>query len=84
MFEPIKHSKVDPKPIQALKHPQFKEMIDVASRATKGVEIPGRKAMRAEIIRTFKEHLTMLKAKLNVGHDSDPMSVLCLLFIEFC
>jgi hypothetical protein len=29
------------KPIQALEHPKFKEMIDVASRATKGVKIPG-------------------------------------------
>ena len=44
-------------------------MIDVASRATKGVKIPGRKATRAEIIRTFKDHLTKLKAKLNVGRD---------------
>ncbi|KIM87795.1 hypothetical protein PILCRDRAFT_63181, partial [Piloderma croceum F 1598] len=31
-------------PIQALEHPKFKEMIDIASRATNGVKIPGRKA----------------------------------------
>ncbi|KAG1908525.1 uncharacterized protein F5891DRAFT_937641, partial [Suillus fuscotomentosus] len=37
-------------PIQALEHPKFQEMIDVASRATNGVKIPGRKATRAEII----------------------------------
>jgi hypothetical protein len=28
-------------PIQALEHPKFKELIDVASRATHGVKIPG-------------------------------------------
>jgi hypothetical protein len=53
-------------PIQALQHPKFCELIDVVSRATKGVNIPGRKAMRAEIMRLFKEHLTKLKAQLNV------------------
>ena len=42
-------------------------MIDVASRATHGVKIPGRKATRAEIIRTFKNHLTRLRDKLNVS-----------------
>jgi hypothetical protein len=42
-------------------------MIDVASRAMKGVKIPGRKATRTEIIRTFKDHLTKLKTKLNVS-----------------
>ncbi|KIK32026.1 hypothetical protein CY34DRAFT_102366, partial [Suillus luteus UH-Slu-Lm8-n1] len=31
-------------PIQALEHPRFKEMVDVASRATQGVKILGRKA----------------------------------------
>jgi hypothetical protein len=41
-------------------------MIDLAARATNGVKIPGRKATRAEIKRTFKDHLTRLKAKLNV------------------
>ena len=42
-------------------------MIDVAARATNGMKIPGRKSMRADIKRTFKEHLTKLKARLNVG-----------------
>jgi hypothetical protein len=41
-------------------------MIDVASRATHGVKIPGRKATRAEIKRLFKKHLLNLKSKLNV------------------
>jgi hypothetical protein len=53
-------------PIQALEHPKFKEMIDVASRATNGVKIPGRKSTRAEIKRMFKTHLTDLKSRLNV------------------
>lgn len=53
-------------PIQALEHPKFKELVDVVSRATNGVKIPGRKATRAEIMRMFKNHLTTLKARLNV------------------
>lgn len=43
-------------------------MIDVASRATNGVKIPGRKVTRAEIMRMFKNHLTRLRNKLNVSH----------------
>lgn len=39
-------------------------MIDVASRATGGVSIPGQKGTRAEIIRTFKKHLNGLKTNL--------------------
>jgi trans-aconitate methyltransferase len=53
-------------PLQALEHPKFKDMIDLAARATNGVKISGRKATQAEIKRMFKEHLTRLKAKLNV------------------
>jgi hypothetical protein len=44
-------------------------MIDVASRATNGVKIPGRKATQGEIKRLFKDHLTRLKAQLNVNID---------------
>ncbi|KAG1868057.1 hypothetical protein C8R48DRAFT_544498, partial [Suillus tomentosus] len=54
-------------PIQALEHPKFKEMIDVAARATNGIKIPGRKATRAQIVRTFKAHLTGLRNRLNVS-----------------
>jgi hypothetical protein len=79
IFEPVNILTLNVKPIQALEHPKFKEMIDVASRATKGVKIPGRKATRAEIIHTFKDHLTKLKAKLNVSRD--PMLLSLLLFI---
>ncbi|KAG1758826.1 hypothetical protein EDD22DRAFT_783439, partial [Suillus occidentalis] len=44
-------------PIQALEHPKFKEMVDITSRATNGVKIPGSKATHAEIMRMFKNHL---------------------------
>ncbi|KAG1822934.1 uncharacterized protein BJ212DRAFT_1263646 [Suillus subaureus] len=53
-------------PIQALEHLRFKEMVDVASRATQGVKIPGHKATHAEIMCMFKSHLTKLRKKLNV------------------
>ncbi|KAI0037709.1 hypothetical protein FA95DRAFT_1506641, partial [Auriscalpium vulgare] len=53
-------------PIQALEHPSFKNMIDIASRATNGVVIPGRKATRAEIINMFKAQMTALRNRLNV------------------
>ncbi|KAG2056701.1 hypothetical protein BDR06DRAFT_1005615 [Suillus hirtellus] len=45
-------------PIQALEHPKFKEMIDMASCATQGVKIPGCKITHAEIMQMFKNHLT--------------------------
>jgi hypothetical protein len=64
-----------PQPIQALNHPKFSEMIDLVSRATSGVKIPGRKSTRATIIQMFKDHLAKLKAHLNVSawlhHGSD-------------
>jgi hypothetical protein len=63
-------------PIQALEHPKFQEMIDVASRATNGVKIPGRKATRGEIKRLFKDHLVRLKAQLNVRAPFGPCSSL--------
>ncbi|KAF8467515.1 hypothetical protein DFH94DRAFT_598642, partial [Russula ochroleuca] len=54
-------------PIQALEHPKFKELIDVASRVLKsGVDIPGWKATWGEIIHIFKDYLTQLRAELNV------------------
>lgn len=53
-------------PIRALEHPKFKKLIDVASRATKGVMIPGQKGARAELMRMFKAHLMTLKSELSV------------------
>ncbi|KAF8476568.1 hypothetical protein DFH94DRAFT_634910, partial [Russula ochroleuca] len=53
-------------PIEALEHPKFKEMIDIASCGTNGVKIPDRKATRNEIKSLFKKYLTNLKSRLNV------------------
>jgi hypothetical protein len=53
-------------PIHAFEHPRFKVMINVASRATHGVKIPGQKATRAEIMRIFRTYLTDLSKMLNV------------------
>jgi hypothetical protein len=41
-------------------------MVDVAVQATNGMKIPGQKSTWAEIKWTFKEHLTKLKAQLNI------------------
>ncbi|KAF9231051.1 hypothetical protein BU15DRAFT_49006 [Melanogaster broomeanus] len=53
-------------PIAALEHPSFKNMIDVAARATNGVKIPNRKATRQAIIDSFKQQMTNLRARLSV------------------
>ncbi|KAH9920979.1 hypothetical protein B0H21DRAFT_701867 [Amylocystis lapponica] len=53
-------------PIQALEHPTFRKMIDIASRATEAIKIPGRKRTRKEIIRMFQQQLLHLRKKLNV------------------
>ncbi|TFK58436.1 hypothetical protein BDN72DRAFT_782099, partial [Pluteus cervinus] len=53
-------------PIQALENPHFIHMINVASRATNGVKIPGRKATRDEIINMFNSQIQHLKSRLNV------------------
>ena len=55
------------KPIQALEHPAFKEMIAVAARSTRGVVVPTGKATRAYIIKLFKRNLTHLRDRINVG-----------------
>jgi hypothetical protein len=54
-------------PIRALEHAKFRELIDIASRATNGVKFPGQKLTRGEIQRLFIEHLTKLKTQLNVN-----------------
>ncbi|KAI0284071.1 hypothetical protein BC826DRAFT_881644, partial [Russula brevipes] len=53
-------------PIQALEHTKFRAMIDVASRATKGVNIPARKATCGNIKCMFKNHIVQLKVQLAV------------------
>ncbi|KAJ7443384.1 hypothetical protein FB451DRAFT_1056943, partial [Mycena latifolia] len=53
-------------PIDALSHPKFKAMIDIAARATQGVTIPNRKQTRAEIINLFHDQMDKLKIRLHV------------------
>ena len=40
-------------------------MIEIAARATRGVNIPGRKRTREVIIKTFKEQMKALGERLN-------------------
>ena len=54
-------------PLQALEHPAFHKMIDIAACATNGVTIPNRKATREEIMNMFRNQLTRLKERLNVS-----------------
>ncbi|KAI0373339.1 hypothetical protein BV20DRAFT_937980, partial [Pilatotrama ljubarskyi] len=54
-------------PVQALEHPKFQEMIDIAARATEGVKLPNRKQTRSAIIKMFKDNLTKLRERLNVS-----------------
>lgn len=70
--------------IQALEHPKFKEMIDIASCAKDGVKIPGRKATRAKIKRIFKNHLKDLKERLNVSSCPLPLWICSNLSIIEC
>ncbi|KAH9007574.1 hypothetical protein EDB84DRAFT_1264729, partial [Lactarius hengduanensis] len=53
-------------PIQAFKHPAFKKMLDIASRATRGVTLPSPKKTRSRIIFMFKQQMILLKKRLNV------------------
>jgi hypothetical protein len=53
-------------PIQAFEHPKFRNMIDIASRATNGVAIPSRKTTREEIVDMFARRMDNLKAHLKV------------------
>jgi len=53
-------------PIQALEHPKFKELINVASSTQNGVKIPGHKAIHTQIMHMLKDHLMRLKSQFNV------------------
>ncbi|KAJ7465566.1 hypothetical protein FB451DRAFT_1041388 [Mycena latifolia] len=57
-------------PIDALSHPKFKAMIDIAARATQGVAIPNRQQTRAEIIKLFHDQMDKLKIRLHVRFTS--------------
>ncbi|KAF8346629.1 hypothetical protein F5887DRAFT_883096, partial [Amanita rubescens] len=52
-------------PLQAFEHPTYREMIEIAARAPRGVNIPGRKRTRAVIIKTFKDQMKALGERLN-------------------
>jgi hypothetical protein len=68
------HSQIDLtlgcQPIQAFNHPSFKTMLDMASRATKGVLLPSPKKTRARIIHLFKQRMYLLRDRLNVSNSS--------------
>jgi hypothetical protein len=44
----------------------FKKMIDIASRATRGVKLPAPKKTRSRIIHMFKQQMFLLKSRLMV------------------
>ncbi|KAF8150423.1 hypothetical protein BJ912DRAFT_869674, partial [Pholiota molesta] len=54
-------------PIQAFEHPSFKDMISTAARATRGVNIPGRKQARSHIMKSFRKQMLTLRERLNVS-----------------
>ena len=54
-------------PLKALQHPSFKNMIDIASRASNGVNLLGSKTTRQAIINLFLTNLAALKERLNVS-----------------
>ncbi|KAF5317850.1 hypothetical protein D9758_018688 [Tetrapyrgos nigripes] len=62
---------------QALEHLKFIHMIDVASRATNGVVIPGRKATRTEIKSIFKRNLNHLRKRFQGDTIKGLVSLTC-------
>ncbi|KAG6838993.1 hypothetical protein C0991_006762 [Blastosporella zonata] len=48
-------------PLQAFEHPLFIRMMEIASRATRGVNIPNCKQMRASIMRLFNDQMCKLR-----------------------
>ncbi|PPQ85442.1 hypothetical protein CVT24_002947 [Panaeolus cyanescens] len=64
-------------PIQAFEHPSFKRMIELAARATRGIQLPSRKQTRAEILRMFKEQMKGLSERLNSKAVTGEVSLTC-------
>ncbi|KAH9019408.1 hypothetical protein EDB84DRAFT_1275822, partial [Lactarius hengduanensis] len=54
-------------PIQTFKNPMFKTMLDIASRASKGITLPSPKKTRTRIIHMFKQKMYLLRDRLNVS-----------------
>ncbi|KAF8258252.1 hypothetical protein EI94DRAFT_1623586, partial [Lactarius quietus] len=53
-------------PIHAFKHPTFKKMLDIASRASCGISLLSPKKTRARVIHIFKQQMFLLWSRLNV------------------
>ncbi|KAJ6521995.1 hypothetical protein B0H19DRAFT_859120, partial [Mycena capillaripes] len=53
-------------PIEALTNPYFKNMIDIAARATEGVNLPNRAQTRDQIKQLFYDQMNKLKIRLHV------------------
>ncbi|KAJ6569903.1 hypothetical protein B0H10DRAFT_2354970, partial [Mycena sp. CBHHK59/15] len=49
-----------------LMHPKFKEMIDIAARATQGINLPNHDQTHEAIIKLFHDQMTKLKIRLHV------------------
>ena len=69
-------------PIQALEHPSFQKMIQIAACATKPVNIPDHRQTRQGIINMFKQQLFSLRDnRLNVRGQT---LLFCLSFLMYC
>lgn len=64
-------------PLDALSHPKFQYMVDVASRAPDGVKIPEKKNVRASIIHRFQKNVQELRHKLNSDKVRGEVSLTC-------
>ena len=54
-------------PIHAFKNLSLKKMLDIGSRATRGVSLPSPKKTRSRIIQMFKQQMFLLWSRLNVS-----------------
>ncbi|TFY77500.1 hypothetical protein EWM64_g6510 [Hericium alpestre] len=64
-------------PLNAFEHEKFKTMIEIASRAKNGVNIPSGKVTHAEIIKIWYKHLRDLKKRLNSDAVKGRISLTC-------
>jgi hypothetical protein len=51
-----------------LEHPDFKEMLNIAATATKGIKIPNQKQTRSAVVEHFKQNLIKLRSHLQVHY----------------
>ncbi|KAF5314033.1 hypothetical protein D9611_006951 [Ephemerocybe angulata] len=64
-------------PLDALSHPRFHYMVDVASRAMNGVKVPEKRATRAHLIARFKKNMSELHKCLNSDAVKGKVSLTC-------